>query len=86
MGRHSSGEPDEPRVVIHNVINQAVPNPDVYPGLGCGMHLLHLILTFLTGGLWIFVWVIHAIVVRSRWDKEQRARIAQENRESKSEQ
>lgn len=43
-----------------------------YPGMGAGSHILHLLLTVFTGGLWLPVWIILAIASRSKWDKKMR--------------
>lgn len=55
-------------------VNQQQPllDPDDYPGLGAGSHILHLLLSLLTSGLWIPVWIIIAIRSRVKWDKKIR--------------
>lgn len=93
MGKHSSDEPNRERLregmytqeEINDVVNRSItvnvgPQSDIpatYPGLGATVHLLHAILTFLTGGLWAFVWIIHTLVARSKWNSQLRAAAAE---------
>lgn len=85
MGKHSSGEPNRDRLresmytreEVDDIVARSVtvnvnsqPASNIYPGLGCGIHLLHAALTLLTGGLWIFVWVAHTLIARIKWRNE----------------
>lgn len=59
-------------------VNQVLSAPETpledmeYPGMGAGSHILHLLLTLITSGLWLPVWITLAIVNRSKWDKKMR--------------
>jgi hypothetical protein len=51
--------PQQPPVVIHN--NVYAPPPAVYVSSGCN-HAVHAVLTLLTCGAWLPIWIICAVV------------------------
>ncbi len=59
---------------------QLVPIPPVEPQIQTMSHLLHLVLTFLTAGIWLLVWIPLSAGI-NRANEKERQRYAQERAE-----